>query len=239
MSCRSLIFLCCWLVLAACTSSRKATPSGNGDAGPWQDLFAGQSVDHLKGYKQAGFPTGAWAVDGGALKTITGVANVDLLTKERYKNFELTFEWKVSEGGNSGVFFHVQEDAQQEAGNGNSPNWLQNYEMQLLDDIGFDDKEPKRSAGALYDLIAPQHKTLKPVGEYNTARLVVQDEGVEHWLNGRKVVEYQPNSPAMKALIGNSKFKDIQSFAQDAEGHVMFQHHGQEVWYRNIKIRRL
>jgi hypothetical protein len=111
--------------------------------------------------------------------------------------------------------------------------------MQLLDDIGFDDKEPKRSAGALYDLIAPQNKTLKPVGEYNTARLLVQDAHVEHWLNGQKVVEYSPNSPEMKALIQNSKFKNIQGFAQYSEGHIMFQHHGQQVWYRNIKIRRL
>jgi hypothetical protein len=239
MSSRSLILVCCWLVLAACTANRKTTPSSHRDAGPWQDLFAGQSVDQLKGYRQAGFPTGAWVVDQGALKTVTGVPNVDLLTRERYKNFELTFEWKVSAGGNSGVFFHVQEEHQQEAGNGNSPNWLRNYEMQLLDDIGFDDKEPKRSAGALYDLIAPQNKVLKPVGEYNTARLLVHDQHVEHWLNGQKVVEYQPDSPEMKALIGNSKFKDIQGFAQYTEGYVMFQHHGQEVWYRNIKIRRL
>jgi hypothetical protein len=111
--------------------------------------------------------------------------------------------------------------------------------MQLLDDIGFDDKEPKRSAGALYDLIAPVNKELKPVSEYNTARLLVQNDQVEHWLNGRKVVEYRMNSPEMKALIEQSKFKNIPGFASSTEGHIMFQHHGQEVWYRNIKIRRL
>jgi hypothetical protein len=111
--------------------------------------------------------------------------------------------------------------------------------MQLLDDIGFNDKEPKRSAGSLYDLIAPVNKELKPVGEYNTARLLVQNDQVEHWLNGRKVVEYRMNSPEMKALIGQSKFKNIPGFASSTEGHIMFQHHGQEIWYRNIKIRRL
>jgi hypothetical protein len=202
-------------------------------------LFAGNSVSQLRGYKSPDFPSSAWAIEDGALKTITGVNNVDLLTKERYKDFELTFEWKTSVGGNSGVFFHVQEDARAEAGNGNSPNWLNNYEMQLLDDIGFNDKEPKRSAGALYDLIAPVNKELKPVGEYNTSRLLVQNDRVEHWLNGRKVVEYRMYSPEMKALIGQSKFNNIKGFGDYTEGHIMFQHHGQQVWYRNIKIRRL
>jgi hypothetical protein len=193
----------------------------------------------LRGYRSRNFPSTAWTVEDGALKAITGVSNVDLVTKERYKSFDLTFEWKTSVGGNSGVFFHVQEDAKAEAGNGNSPNWLNNYEMQLLDDIGFDDKEPKRSAGALYDLIAPVNKELKPVGEYNSARLLVQNDQVEHWLNGRKVLEYRMNSPEMKALIQQSKFKNIEGFGNYTEGHIMFQHHGQEVWYRNIRIRPL
>jgi hypothetical protein len=88
-------------------------------------------------------------------------------------------------------------------------------------------------------LIAPGNKKLKPVGEYNTARLLVQDNRVEHWLNGQKVLEYRMDSPEMKTLIQQSKFKDIEGFASYTEGHVMFQHHGQEVWYRNIRIRRL
>jgi hypothetical protein len=125
----------------------------------------------------------------------------------------LSFDWKTSIGGNSGVFFHVREDEKQEAGNGNSPNWLTNYEMQLLDDVNFYDKEPKRSAGALYDLITPQNKTLRPVGEYNTSRLVVEDNKVEHWLNGTKVVEYTMDSPELNSLISKSKFKDIPSLA--------------------------
>ncbi len=230
------LMISCVIWLMACTSDRQTTFSSTA---PSKDLFVGTSVDQLRGYKTPDFPSSAWAIEDGALKAITGVSNVDLLTKERYKDFELTFEWKMSEGGNSGVFFHVQEDAMAEAGNGNSPNWLSNFELQLLDDIGFDDKEPKRSAGALYDLIAPVNKELKPVGEYNTARLLVQNNKVEHWLNGRKVVEYQMNSPEMKKLIEQSKFTDIEGFASETEGHIMFQHHGQEVWYRNIKIRRL
>lgn len=223
------------VALTACSSR---VPMSSSTA-PVEDLFVGESVSKLKGYQNPAFPTGAWIVENGALKTITGGKNADLLTKDQYKNFDLTFDWKVAKGGNSGVFFHVQEDQKQEPGNGNSPNWLRNYEMQLLDDIGFYDKEPKRSAGALYDLIAPQDKELKPVGEYNTARLVVRGQQVEHWLNGRKVVAYQLESPELKALIQKSKFRTIDGFAKHTDGYIMFQHHGQEVWYRNIKIRRL
>jgi hypothetical protein len=179
------------VLLIACSSSKKAQRDN------WEILFDGSDVSKLRGYQLPEFPSSAWEVKDNALRTKTGVANVDLLTKSEYKNFDLSFEWKTSVGGNSGVFFHVQEDKEQEAGNGNSPNWLTNYEMQLLDDINFNDKEPKRSAGALYDLITPQNKTLQAVGEYNTSRLVVQGDKVEHWLNGNKVVEYTMDSPEL------------------------------------------
>lgn len=208
-------------------------------ASKWVSLFDGKSTAQLRGYKMDGFPDEAWKIEEGALATQTGVPNIDLVTKEIYQNFELTFDWKVSKAGNSGVFFFVQEDAIQEAGNGNSPNWLDNFEMQLLDNINFNDKEPKRSAGSLYDLITPQNKKLKPIGTYNQARLVVNKGHVEHWLNGIKVVEYQIGSDALNKLISNSKFKDNPKFAQSTTGHIMFQHHGQKVWFKNIKVRKL
>ena len=215
------------------------SPSKNIQKETWEILFDGADVSKLRGYQLPGFPSSAWEVKDNALVAKTGVANVDLLTKNEYKNFELSFDWKTSIGGNSGVFFHVREDEKQEAGNGNSPNWLTNYEMQLLDDVNFYDKEPKRSAGALYDLITPHNKILRPVGEYNTSRLVVQDNKVEHWLNGTKVVEYTMDSPELNSLISKSKFKDIPSFGKSKTGHIAFQHHGQEFWFRNIRVRAL
>jgi len=205
----------------------------------WIPLFDGKSTAQLRGYKMDDFPDQAWKIEDGALATQTGVPNIDLVTKETYQNFELTFDWKVSKAGNSGVFYHVEETANQESGNGNSPNWLDNFEMQLLDDINFNDKEPKRSAGSLYDLITPQNKKLKPVGAYNQARLVVNKGHVEHWLNGTKVVEYEIGSDALNELINNSKFKENPKFAKSTNGHIMFQHHGQKVWLKNIKVRRL
>lgn len=226
-------------VVLIATSSSIPLPVNHQPASSWEIIFDGKSVDQLRGYQRTDFPKECWTVENGALKTIAGKNNVDLLTKSEYKNFELQFEWRTSVGGNSGVFYHVQEDQHMEAGNGNSPNWLNNYEMQLLDDIGFNDKDPKRSFGSLYDLIAPQNKVLKPVGEYNLVRLIVNGDKVEHWINGNKVVEYQLHSPELDALVKASKYKDIVGFAKYPEGHIQFQHHTQEVWFKNIKIRKL
>ena len=207
--------------------------------GKWIYLFDGKSVDHLRGYKMTTFPTDAWKVEEGALVAQTGVPNIDLVTKENYKNFELNFDWKTSVAGNSGIFYYVNEEADKQAGNGNSPNWLDNFEMQLLDDINFNDKAPVRSAGSLYDLIIPVNKHLKPVGEYNQSRLIVNKNHVAHWLNGDKVVEYVINSPELNELISKSKYRNNPKFAKSTDGLIMLQHHGQKVWLKNIKVRRL
>ena len=111
--------------------------------------------------------------------------------------------------------------------------------MQILDDIGFNDTAAIRSAGSLYDLIAPVGKVLKPVGQYNESRLIVDHGHVEHWLNGVKVVEYDLGSATLKELISKSKFKNNPNFAQSTDGYIMFQHHGQKVWLKNIKVRTL
>ncbi|GGB83551.1 3-keto-disaccharide hydrolase [Dyadobacter sediminis] len=208
-------------------------------ASEWSYLFDGKKTDSLRGYKMSGFPNKAWIVEDGALVAQTGLPNIDLVTKQPYKNFELTLDWKVSKAGNSGIFFYIDEAADQEAGNGNSPNWLDNFEMQLLDDVNFNDTAAIRSAGSLYDLIAPTNKTLKPVGQYNQARLIVNNNHVEQWLNGVKVVEYQIGSPQLNQLISSSKYKNNPKFAKSTNGLIMFQHHGQKVWLKNIKVRRL
>ena len=207
---------------------------GNG----WTVLFDGSSTDKFRGYNMQTFPA-SWKVEDGALVTQTGVPNVDLVTKDAYKDFELEFEWKVSIAGNSGVFFHMQEVLTHESGNGNSPNWLDNFEMQILDDINFNDKEPKRSAASLYDLVTPQNKQLKPVGEYNLAKLVVNGNHVEHWMNGQKIVDYELNSPDWKAKVANSKWKSVPTYGQASEGYIGLQDHGDKVEFRNSRIRVL
>jgi hypothetical protein len=205
----------------------------------WHYLFKGKSVKDLRGYKIVEFPFDAWKIEHGALVTQTDVPNVDLLTKETYTNFDLKLEWAVSKAGNSGIFYNVQENSDHESGNGNSPNWLDNFEFQLLDDIDFNDHATIRSAGSLYDLISPVNKQLKSVGEFNTARLLVDHGHVEQWINGIKVVEYELGSNELKDLITKSKYNSNPKFAKSTNGHIMFQHHGQKVWLKNIKIKRL
>lgn len=221
-------FLGLYIGISAFTGARREV---------WIDLFTGKSVAALRGYMMDSFPFNAWKVEDGALVAQTDVPNVDFLTRDTYKNFELSLEWAVSKGGNSGVFYYVKEKSAHESHNGNSPNWLDNPEMQILDDIGFNDTAAIRSAGSLYDLIKPVGKVVKPVGQFNESRLIVNHGHVEHWLNGVKVVEYDLGSEWLKDLISHSKFKNNPNFAASTDGHIMFQHHGQKVWLRNIRVR--
>ena len=200
------------------------------DAG-WEKLFDGTSTAKWRGYKQTGFPAKGWTVEGGALKVLGGGG--DLVTREKYESFELEWQWKVSPGANSGVMFHVSEDfgAPYETG----------PEYQVLDDAKHGDgKNPKTSAGALYALIAcNEKKALRPVGEWNKSRLVISGTHGEHWLNGRQVVRYDLGSPEMQALIAGSKFKSMPKFAQEKSGHICLQDHGDAVWFRDIRVKRI
>ncbi|WP_099544632.1 DUF1080 domain-containing protein [Maribacter sp. 4G9] len=202
-------------------------------------IFDGSSTNALRGYGMDEFPKEIWYVENGALIANPDTTNRDLITKERFKDFELEYEWAVDTAANSGVFFHMQEDLTMESGNGNSPNWLDNYELQILDDENFYDTLAVRSAGSLYDLIKPVNKELKPIGDFNTAKLIHNNGHVEHWLNGKKVIDFTMDSPEMKELLGQSKFKENPEFHSDKEGHIMFQHHGQRVYFKNIRVRRL
>ena|SRR5437016_9314145 len=200
--------------------------------GRWEDLFDGKSVDKWRGFKMNSFPADSWKVENGALKTVRGGHGPDIVTKEKYDNFALELEWKVTPGANSGIMYRVSEDfdAPYETG----------PEMQVLDDDKHPDaKDPKTSAGSLYALMAPKNKKLKPVGEWNKVRIVVEGNHVEHWLNGVKVVEYELGSDELNRLIAQSKFKDMPRFGKEKSGYIDLQHHGDEVWYRKIRVRRL
>lgn len=205
----------------------------------WEILFDGTDNGKLRGYKMQNFPEHAWEIADNTLSTKINVENVDIVTVNTYANFELVYEWKVSKAGNSGLFFHVQEIYDMVSGDGNSPNWLNDFEIQILDDENFYDKAANRSAGSLYDLIPPTHKTVKPYGEYNQARLIVNKGHVKHYLNGTKVLDFTIGSKKLQSLINNSKFKGNKEFGKSSKGHIMFQHHGQKVWFRNIKVRTL
>ncbi len=196
----------------------------------WAVLFDGKIVNGLRGYKQSGFPD-SWEVVDGTLKTIPG-HGVDLISKEVYKNFELELEWKVPEGGNSGIFYFATEEGDH--------IWQSAPEMQVLDDEKHTDGENTlTSAGALYAMIAPSTSVVKPVGSFNQVRIKVKDNHVEHWLNGTKIVEYVYGSDMMWDLVAKSKFSTMPQFAKASEGHIGLQGDHGVIWYKNIRIRRL
>ena len=196
----------------------------------WIVLFDGEKVNGLRGYKQAGLPE-SWVIVDGTMKTIPG-HGVDLISEDVYKNFELELEWKVPKGGNSGIFYFATEEGKH--------IYESAPEMQVLDNIAHrDGLRDVTTAGSLYDLIAPIKNVVKTVGEFNQVRIKVQDNHVEHWLNGIKILEYEYQSEHMKALIAKSKFKTMPLFAKASSGHIGLQGDHGEIWYRNIRIRKL
>lgn len=203
------------------------TPSGDG----WTPLWDGTNTDHLRGYGIDTFPADYWEIDGDTLHAIPG-PGVDIVTIDRFADFDLEFEWRVSRGGNSGVMYRVAES--------DGPAWTSGPEYQVLDDEGHaDGRRPETSAGAAYDLLAPSGAEPRPAGEWNKSRIVVRDGRVEHWLNGTRVVEYGWNDEATRDRVAASKFAAYDGFMREDRGHIVLQHHGEEAWFRAIRLRPL
>jgi hypothetical protein len=202
-------------------------------ADEWQTLFDGKSLAAFRCYNQKDIPAGVWAIEDGALKTVPGVKNgCDLITREKYKDVEFELEWKVPAKGNSGIVYRLVEMP-------DKPSWNSGPEMQVLDDEGHrDGLNATRSAGALYDLVAPTGKTVNPAGQWNKARIVIKGSHVEHWLNDKKILEYEWGSPEIQKAIAASKFKDMPQFMKASEGYIAIQHHGEEAWFRNVRVRK-
>lgn len=195
-------------------------------------LFDGTNTDAWRTYKSDALDP-RWAVEDGML-TLTAKGAGDIITKDIYENFELQLEWKISQGGNSGIFFHVVEHDTLKA------TYLTGPEMQILDNEAHKDAQiHKHRAGDNYDLHACTEETVKPAGEWNQVRLIVNQKQVEHWLNGVKVVEYVLGSPEWFELYKQSKFKNMPLYGQAGKGHIALQDHGDRVWFRNIRIKTL
>jgi hypothetical protein len=159
----------------------------------------------------------------------------DIISKQTYDNFELEFEWKISEGGNSGVFYQVVEDTIYHSPYQTGP------EYQLLDDAGF--KEPIQDwqmAGANYAMHVPNgKKRLNPAGEWNTGRIVFNRGKVEHWMNGEKILEFDKFTEDWQKRRDSGKWNDYPDYGKANEGYLALQDHGAGVWFRNIRVRRL
>lgn len=198
----------------------------------WSLLFDGNSTDHWRGYKKEGFPGQGWRIDDDAIQVQAGGGGGDIITKLPYTDFEFAFDWKVSEGANSGVMYRVAET--------DGASYMTGPEYQVLDDPNYPgETSPLTRSGALYGMVAAEGKALVPTGEYNRGRILVVGNHVEHWLNGVRVCSYELHDAAWKEMIENSKFKAWPGFGMEPGGHLCLQDHGNDVWFRNLKVRDL
>jgi hypothetical protein len=202
-------------------------------AAGWTLLFDGASTDAWRGFRQIEFPDKGWVVEDGCLRVTARGGGGDIITVNRYENFELVLEFRLSPGANSGIMYRVSE-------NYVAP-WHTGPEFQILDDASHGvAPTDSRSVGGLYDLhdVAAE-KVTWPVGEFNTARIRLRDGRVEHWLNGVKLLECDLDGDDFRERVAASKFSAYKDFGTLAKGHIALQDHGNDVWFRNIRIRDL
>ncbi len=202
-------------------------------AAGWQLLFDGETTSAWRGYRQEAFPEEGWVIEDDALKVLGDGGGGDIMTVRDYGDLELTLEFKVSPGANSGIIYLVTEE--------HDYPWQTGPEFQILDDIGYGlAPSNAHSAGSVYDLYsAPADKVVTETGGWNEALLRIKDGVVEHWLNGVLVTRYDLNSDDWKERVENSKFRPYETFGKPRRAHIALQDHGHDVWFRNIKIRDL
>lgn len=204
----------------------------------WELLFDGESMDRWRMYNGGGVPD-TWSVQDGMMgfrppETDGEEGDRNIITKRKYRNFHLKLEWQIEEGGNSGLFYGVLEQPEKEI-------YWSAPEYQIIDNSIFDDggEAAKRMSGSLYDLIAAQPQNAKPIGEWNSAQIIVDGSRVEHWQNGVKVVETKRWNADWYNIISNSKFECHNEFGNIRQGHIGIQDHGGVIRIKNIKVKTL
>lgn len=235
-------------VVSKSTSSANNTLTEEEKAAGWRLLFDGESFDGWRSLGRETIPTNLWEIDQESVHKInTGdveslpdgrpAEGGDLITVEKFDNYELCFEWRVEPGGNTGLKYNVSEEMSLE--NGVS---ALGFEYQLGDDANDPNSTRKAShrVGALYDLFPTDTKVeINPIDQFNKSRIVVRGNQVEHWLNGEKILAFEFGSSKLDSAYKISKFKTIKDFHKKREGHLVLQNHKDDAWFRNIKIREL
>jgi hypothetical protein len=230
MRIRGLALLLAVASLAGAAESNQLAPAEKG-AG-WMLLFDGKSTQGWHAFQKKTFPAKGWIVEDGWLHGL-GQGGGDILSDGEYDQFELQWEWKLASGGNSGLKYFVLETRKTALG----------HEYQMLDDaLNPDGKVAagKHVTASFYDVLKPTvSPPTRPMGEINQSRILVRGNHIEHWLNGSKVLEYDCGSPAVQAAVAESKFKNVPGFGNCVKGHILLQDHGSNVWFRDLKLRRL
>ena len=205
------------VLFAGCT-----LPGGPDEEAGWKLLIDGKTAKGWRGFRKKAFPKNWKVVDGALTRVGRGG---DIITEDQYDDFELELEWKIEKGGNSGIMFFVTEDE--------PLSYMTGPEMQVLGKGG----KSRNSSGACYGLYEPAENVTRPAGEWNTVRIVAKDRKIEHWMNGRKLCAYEIGSDDWTRRVAASKFGKWKKFGKAKKGHICLQDHGDEVAYRNIRIR--
>jgi hypothetical protein len=196
----------------------------------WELLFDGQKIEGWRSYGEDSFPADGWVIDDGTLHKQEGKKPGDIMTVESYENFEFSWQWKLPEGGNNGVKYMITAERKATVG----------HEYQMIDDNSSSAKNEYASNASFYLVVKPTaDKPNKPMGEWNTSRIVVRRNHVEHWLNGVKVLEYECGSSEILEQVKLTKFHKYPGFGEKVTGHILLTDHQDPCWYRNLKIREM
>ncbi len=216
----------------------------------WELLFDGKSFNGWRGLGRETVQQDHWKIEDGTIRKVNShdvplgadgkpIEGGDLMTIETFDNFDLTFEWKIKAGGNSGIKYNVSEELTQKWG---SKYGALGFEYQILDDNSelYKGKlKPSQFTAGLYEMVAPQNVHLKPLDQFNSGRIVLNGNHGEHWLNGVKVLEYEFGTAKFDSLFQLSKYHKYPDFEKKRKGHIVITNHTDDSWYRNIKIRKL
>ncbi len=234
-----ILIICLVLLIGACKNTEKKkveTPTAKEDqiaSSEWVELM---DLSDWRGYNQDSLPSN-WSIKDGMIECFGEGGDVggDIISTETYDNFEFAFEWKITKAGNSGAFYHVVEDTIYHSPYETGP------EYQILDDVGFEEPiENWQKTGANYAMhVANENKTLKPVGEWNTSKIIFNKGKAEHWLNGQKIVEFDKNSQDWLEKRNSGKWNDYPDYGKSNDGYLALQDHGAGVWFRNVRVKRL
>ena len=196
----------------------------------WTLLFDGRTSAGWHSFKKTTFPAKGWVIEEGCLKHLDKGGGGDLISDGEFEEFDLTWEWKIAPGANSGLKYFVTDTRTSALG----------HEYQMIDEGSSSSKGGLQATASFYEVVpAPADMKLNPPGQWNQSRVLVRGQHVEHWLNGAKVVEYELGSAAIKAAVDKSKFKGVAVFGTRVKGHILLQDHGGEVCFRSIKMRDL
>lgn len=199
----------------------------------WISLFDGQSMTGWRFFKNR--ENNSWEIKDATLHCKSeneADKRSDLITKDKYKDFELSLQWKIAKGSNSGIMYRVSEKY-------DAP-YLTGPEYQLIDDRGYPEAlTPKQKTGADYDMLPAGNSPIKPAGEWNQTKILVKGNHVEHWLNGVKLFEFEQFSDEWLKRKENSKWKDEKGYGAVKKGYICLQDHGGEIWFKEIQIRKL